>query len=502
LLQGFLTIRPLETRVGAMRAYVPLLLWNRGVAFLRLLLVAKILGAAGKPEFGRFQIAIEFINWIVPLALLGTDSIAERYAAKHMLEGNLKAFITAHFRRVAVAGAVAIAGVALLSPWLGTTVFAPPDGALLAMLAGLNIGILAWYQWVAATLRGLRAYQASAGMETIAAGFLLLFSTGAAFIDGAPALLIAYAISSVLPLLWFGWQIRKFVSTDKNPNTAGDIETLGSFGMWSQIRLMLAMTVGFLALWGVEFLSGSNAAASARTADYSISYRIAQILLYVGATLWSSTYALAARKYSAGSARQARYQYMQIGKAGGAALLVAGTLLVVIGRGVFPAALPEYSQAVGPLLAPMVGLFFWYGLIAFLVSLGDLHERPHVGAVIWAIAVVTQIAGLLLWRLRANLPEAVCGQLLILAPNAQWAVLCGSITGAGLALVAAYILLRQTAALRAIYGLALAGAGFFFPGPFGAMLGAGTLLTLAASGVLMRRAEWRRIRSFVKMGSL
>jgi O-antigen/teichoic acid export membrane protein len=502
LLQGYLTIRPVETRIGAMRAYVPLVLWNRGVAFLRLLLVAKILGAAGKPEFGRFQIALEFINWIVPLALLGTDSIAERYAAKHLQAGNLPAFLKAHFRRLAMAGGIAIAALAVLSPVIGRTVFGSRHGMWLVILAGLDVAVLAFYQWIAATLRGLRAYQAGAGMETIAAALLLVLSAGAAFIDGAPALLIAYGVSTIVPVLWFGLQIRRFARAANDSTTPAAVETLGRFGMWSQLRLILAMTVGFLALWGVEFLSGSSAAAGTHTADYSINYRIAQLLVYVGATLWSSTYALAAGKYSAGSMRQARYQFLQIGKAGGAILLAVGVLVVMVGKLAVPIFLPEYGAAVGPLLSPMVGLFFWYGLIAFLVNLGDLHERPQAGAIIWGVAVVTQAAALVLWHQQAVLPAAVMEIVLALAPDVQWAVLCGSVLSAALALVTAYILLRRTATLVAIYGLALAGTGFFIPGIAGAMLGSGIVLTLATTGTLLRRSEWRRLMRFGKMGSL
>lgn len=497
MLQDYLTIKPLDSRAGALRVYVPLLLANRGMAFLRLLLVAGILGASGKREFANFQIGLEFINWLVPVILLGVDSIAERYAARQQATGHLASFLRQHLRRTAAAGAALVLGLAVFSGPLAQGLFPGAQGRWLVLAAAADILIVALYQWVAAALRGLRAYQASAGMETMAAVLLVLFSIIAAGADGAVGLLLAYGASTLVPLLWYGRALYRFApSTPSTPShdLTASPAALGWFGRWSQIRLILSMTVGLVALRGVEYLSAAAAsAAGGTTADYALSYRVAQLLMYVAVTLWSSTYALAAARYSAGGARPAQYQFVQMGKLGGLALLVAGICLVAGGRVVVRYCLPAYGAAVGPLLGPMVGLFYWYALLAFLVSLGDLQERPWAGAALWAAAVLLQLAAMVFWHHRAGLPPALCMFITTAAPDGSWAVLWGSVAGAGVALLLAGLLLRRTAGLGPIGGLILAGGGFFLPRLPGTLWSAAFLLVLASSGLLLRRREWLRL---------
>ncbi len=498
MLQGFLKVTPVETRGQALRAYVPLVLWNRGVAFLRILLVARILGEVGKAEFGRYNISLEFINWIVPVVMLGVDSIAERYAGRHQREGNLAAFLNGHLRRLVLAVTLMLAALLVLAGPLGHKIFQRDQDRWLIVLAALDIAILAVYQWVAASLRGLRAYQTSAGMETIAAGLLMVFSIAAAWIDGAPALLIGYGISNLLPLAWYGMELRRFARAQKVVTPLESMEHLGWFGAWSRVRIILWMSVGFVALKGVEYLTGQGREiADIQVADYTMTYRVAQSLMYVALTLWSSTYAMAAARHSAGSARQANYQFLQVGKLGGIALLMAGVAVVVGGQFVVRLFLPAYSVAVGPMLSPVVGLFFWYGMMALLVSVGDLQERPWAGAAMWGLAVIFQLAAIVIWGHRTLLPARALHLIEALAPDGKWAVLWGSIAGAGTALLAARWLLHRQAWLLPVGGLTLAGAGFFMPIVPGAMWGAGIILVLASSGVLLRRHEWKLLRKLI-----
>ena len=53
---------------------------DRALAFLRTLLVARILGEAGEEAFGYYQPALELVNPLVALALFGAADVAESVA--------------------------------------------------------------------------------------------------------------------------------------------------------------------------------------------------------------------------------------------------------------------------------------------------------------------------------------------------------------------------------------------------------------------------------------
>ena len=68
--------------VNQARAYVLAVMGARGLAFLRLFVVVRLLGEAGQREFGAYRLGLEVINWLVPLTMLGLADVAERYAAR------------------------------------------------------------------------------------------------------------------------------------------------------------------------------------------------------------------------------------------------------------------------------------------------------------------------------------------------------------------------------------------------------------------------------------
>ena len=85
----FFSIARSTTPGQSASTYVPIVILSRGLAFLRILLVARILGNAGQEEFGLYQPALELVNWLVPLVMFGLADVAERYAAKFEKESRL-----------------------------------------------------------------------------------------------------------------------------------------------------------------------------------------------------------------------------------------------------------------------------------------------------------------------------------------------------------------------------------------------------------------------------
>lgn len=386
--------------------YVPIVLLSRGLAFLRFYLVVRILGNVGKPEFGLYNPAIELINWLVPLVMLGLSDVAERYAARFEKEARLPAALKRHLFRLLIIGLATILILLAASRWLVYPLFKLPNadhsqayGVLLLAACASAILLLAFYQYLAALLRGLRAYAPAAGLEISFAILFVLFSSLAAIHGTALTLIGAYALSLIIPTVYFGALLLAHL---KSPQTASPLQTSPSaihysqfnrFAAWSLIRLQLVMSFGFFNIWSVSHVASvAHVDPQAQTADYATPARIAQQLALVAITLWASCYGIAARHWSHHQARRAKVQLFRVGKFGAVFLTLAAVFLLLT-RNLFALIMPTaYTDSINLLLPPMLALFLWYGLLAFASTFGDLQEAPYKGATLWALAVAIQLA--------------------------------------------------------------------------------------------------------------
>src|SRR5262249_50107647 len=151
---------------------------------------------------------------------------------------------------------------------------------------------------------------------------------------------------------------------------------LDRFARWAVARQLLMMSFGFISLWSVKFLAqrggAPTGAGDAAAADYAMPYRVAQLLAYAALTLLSFSYGIAATAWAHGRRRRALVQVMRVGKFGGVGLLVLAAGLTIL-RDQIAMVLPgSYAQPMNELLPPLLGVFMWFSLIAFLVMLGDV----------------------------------------------------------------------------------------------------------------------------------
>jgi O-antigen/teichoic acid export membrane protein len=401
-------------------------IFSRGLSFLRVLVVAKLLGDAGQREFGLYQPALELVNWLVPVVMLGLGDVAERYAVIFENRNLLGAMIRRHLLQLSIIG-----GGAILLLTLGSSIFAElflgvvnASGAAVVIWCAVTVFALAVYQYVAALLRGMRAYAASAGMEATSAVLLLAFSAIGAVGGQAVFLVIAYALSIILPLGFYlvllarhlrGGRAAPAVQEAADTASAPVLEyatpiseapNLTRFARFSVLRLMLVMTFGFLTIWSVRALSrpafdpmpfyNYRDYALEQTANFAMPYRIAQLLAYLAVTIWAASYGIAAHAWSHGHIRRAKAELFRVGKFGGVllTLLAVGLLL---SRSLFALVLPlAYGDAIMKLLPAMLALFMWYGFLTFSTVYADLQEKPHLGALAWAVAIVIQVTVLVL----------------------------------------------------------------------------------------------------------
>src|SRR5262245_5810039 len=119
-IRRYFAVEPIGTPGASAVAYVPVVMMARGLAFLRTLVVARILGEAGKGVFGVYQPALELVNPIVALVLFGASDVAERYVAgverEHGRRGVLR-WIGWVWVRLFLNGLSAAAIMMLASPW-------------------------------------------------------------------------------------------------------------------------------------------------------------------------------------------------------------------------------------------------------------------------------------------------------------------------------------------------------------------------------------------------
>jgi hypothetical protein len=361
---------------------------------------------------------LELVNPLVALVLFGAADVAERYVSQvERLQGaaGLRRWLWKRWGRlVAVGGAVAVL-MMLAAPWLSRAVWGEVQPALLGACAA-SVVCLALYQHLAATLRGLRAYGAAAGMEFFSALLLLVLSLAAAKTRNAGWLMVAYTLSVLLPLVLYGFLLQRHAAqlgsaaATMPPMAIAELPLVDTpararFASWALVRLLLVMLFGFLSIWGVRVLAGRMTDVSVaqdgpvEAGQYAIPYRVAQLLGFVAVTLWASSYGIAARAWSHGQVRRAKAQMFRIGRLGMALLLLIA-VAVLWGRGIFAWFLPAYAASINALLPGLLSLFIAYGLVAFLSTYADLREMPQRGAAMWGIAVAVQAAGIgVAWRI-------------------------------------------------------------------------------------------------------
>ncbi|MCL2639863.1 MAG: hypothetical protein FWD53_03365 [Phycisphaerales bacterium] len=400
----YFTISHSTSTVHSASTYVPIVLVSRVLTFLRVLLVARILGNAGQQEFGLYQLPIELINFFVPLVMLGLADVAERYASHFEKHDQLLPAIRRHLRRLGLIGLAVITLLLATAPWLTYPLFKLPNDehsqaysvGLLAACA-FAIVLLAFYQYLAALLRGLRAFAPAAGLELAFAALFVIFSSLAAFQGSALALVIAYALALLLPTLYFALILRNHLkshpvtSSPYHPATLSPCHT--SFATWTLLRLQLTMSFGAIMIWSVGQLAiAADLNPQVQTADYASASRIAQQLALIAVTLWASCYGIAARSWSHHQTRRAKVQFLRVGKFG-AMLLTLLALIILDARDLFAFIFPSvYSEAINELLPPLLCLYLWYGLLAFASTFSNLQEQPRKGTALWAIAIAVQLA--------------------------------------------------------------------------------------------------------------
>ena len=502
-LARFAAVVPVASAGQAAAVYVPLLLATRALAFVRLLAVAWLLGEAGKREFGLYPPALELINLLVPLVLLGLSDVAERYAAQFERQGQLRKWLRRQVRRLLPQGLALWCLLAAVSPWAWrwlasgpTRLLAPGYAAGLLLAVGGNVLVLALYQWLAAVLRGLRAYPAAAAMETTAAVLLLGLSAVGALQGTALALLVAYAASNALPLAWYALALRRFLRLGAPPaarSATAPAEApprVRRFAWFAWLRLWLVMAFGFVSTWGLLYLVRARPAGLDTSADFGMAYRIAQLLAYLGAASWASGYGIAARAWAHGARRRALVTMLTVGRVGGALVLLLAALLT-LGRGLLAHLVhASYVPSLHELLPPMLALFAWYALLGLLARVGDLEERPWIGAAAWGVATLTQ-------ALVIVVPPWL-GLTLATSPTLH--VVAAGGTGLGAGLIVALLLLwpaRRRARLGgAIVLLALAAGLLFVPDAYvvwAAWAAGAAAVAIIALG-RRRSAPWRGLR--------
>jgi len=420
---------------AARRSYLLAVVGARGLAFLRLFLVANILGDAGRREFGTYQPALELINWLVPLAMLGLADVAERYGKLLQSQNRLMQTMRTHVLRIFLIGSALGALLIAAGPWVVKFVWGGEvkSVGIVVACAGTMV-MLALYQYVMALLRGLGRYSQVALCEVLGAVGLLLFSCGGAYIGTASAMVWGYLLSVVLPS-GVGFVALRTTQHSRRTVTVNAAPQFGHFAVWTLLRLLLTMTFGFLAVWGVNHIAKNapstiSVASSAmdQSADFGLPLRIAQLLGFLAVTVWASAYGTAAAAWSHGRRKRAELSLLRLGIRACAALLVMANIALWLRPVLMPLVPNSYHAALEYLLPPLLATFLWYGFLTLFAVLADLRETPQRGVYLWASAVVIQLALILSAHLWTNAPKgssmamvgAMSISVLIVAPLLLW----------------------------------------------------------------------------------
>jgi hypothetical protein len=298
------------------------------------------------------------------------------------------------------------------------------------------------------------------------------------------ALLLAYGLSNLVPLIWYAAALRRHVRAAAPQSPAGvpqPVPLLRQFAWWSWLRLMLVMAFGFVSSWGFLYLVRQQFGGLDASANFSMAYRIAQMLAFAAAAFWASGYGIAAWAWAHGARGRARVTLWSLGQVGGAGLLVLAAM-VTLGRSALTVFMrASYGPAIHWLLPPLLAVFLWYAMLGLLTLLGDLEERPWIGAAAWAVATLVQIG------LIAACPISGLGAAEVVIFACAVGMASGLLVAGGLL----WLIRRRMRGSAALVVVGVAGLVFFLHGYW---LSCGALIVLLGSaGTLIQAWRHRRI---------
>lgn len=177
---------------------------SRGLLFVGLVLVARILS---RDAYGEFGLVRSTLNMFAAFGGMGLGLTATRYVAEHRVGNPRLAGEIAGATLVVAAAAGAIVGLVILvaAPWLATTALHAPQLAWGLRLSALLLFLGAIHGAQMGVLQGLDAYRRLATGALAQGGVAVIALTVGASrhgLDGALLGLLAYMLAGVVILHW------------------------------------------------------------------------------------------------------------------------------------------------------------------------------------------------------------------------------------------------------------------------------------------------------------
>jgi O-antigen/teichoic acid export membrane protein len=403
--------------------------FGRGVLFARLL---------EPDQLGAWSLAMNAINLGSFVLLLGMPTALSRYVERHRQTGRLRPLVMQCLLRSILLTAL-VGSVCLL--WMGPVGSFLFEGAattplMLATLLGIAVTIP--YTLLTGLLHGLRLFRVHAWLElALSAGFfvaalLLLWWWRCDAIAVAVALTL---VTTVLLLFYVPWIWRRLAAEEGDPPAVENDATSG--GVWWN---MLAFSLG---VWGAGALFSvwtyvdrymllhlGSAEISDPLADigrYFVATRIGEPLAMVSVVVGVVLLPKVSAMWENGERQELQQNISLALKLTVWLSVLAAAALVVFKDVALWVFLGEYSPKVASIL-PMVAVTF-IGLSVYTVLRAYLlcRERSWQTAVVWAVALVVNLALNWWWIPRYGLAGAVAATM-----TSAWVA-----TGLTLALAAA-----------------------------------------------------------------
>jgi PST family polysaccharide transporter len=160
-----------ESLFGSLAIMLILTVVQRGVGFLRGILFCRWLDSE---QLGQWDIALGFLMFAAPLAVLGLPGSFGRYVEHYRQRGQLKTFLRRTTFCTVVMSLVALSAMLLARSWFSELIFGSPDYTNLVLLLTFTLTAVIGYNYLLSLITGLRQYRLASAMQFSSS---LLFAT-------------------------------------------------------------------------------------------------------------------------------------------------------------------------------------------------------------------------------------------------------------------------------------------------------------------------------------
>ncbi len=385
---------------AAMGLYVPATIVIRLINLVRVIMFTWFMTTQ---QFGLLNMLLLVINVLTPVCSLGLNEAVTRYVPQQESRGTVTGFLRRSLLLVALTTVAAMTVLIVVAPYTGVRFYGQLvyDQAIreivqtqfseLTRLSALVIGLLGFYFFVLAILKGLRMFRALVLIEFLHSTAFLLLALAACVAErqSAKSMTVCYGLSLLAALTLCGFGLQRAVSRwsgQDRPCDAPDLyRRMLSFSRWAMISGFTWQLLQYYPAWYLNKVMGNDAVAV-----FSAVRQVGQFILLGAVTLVTVVMTAVTKTWETHGVDAADRQ-LSLAFRGAGTIMFFGCAVLALGRNVV-IQMFNPSYAPGADILPLQLLFFLVsGNFAFIALHFNLIEKPRMLFLPYAVGVAANI---------------------------------------------------------------------------------------------------------------